>query len=383
MRLNITIILVMLFSELNAQQNIDYTPVDVAMMQIPDSLTYSTNRIANYINSKFSNSSDKSRAAFIWIAQNIGYDVENMYAINQHQSATEFVDQALATRKGICIHYANLFADIMDKLGIKTYVVSGYTKQRGFVEYIPHAWCAALIDSQWLLFDPTWGSGCVRRSKFRKEVNNSYYKASPEQLIKTHMPFDPLWQFLNYPVTSDEFYKGKISSNKSKPYFNYMDTLKRYEQESDIDRLISSNSRIERNGVKNSLTFDKLHNNKQEVENCRNKILFEKYNAAVNLYNEGINYLNKFIEYRNKKFTPIKSDREIKQMVTTPDSIFVLALSQLEKIKNTDSIIGTAIAQLNASIEAAISNLNEEKIFLDIYFKTEEENRAGLFYKYH
>lgn len=44
------------------------------------------------------------------------------------------------------------------------------------------------------------------------------------------MPFDYLWQFLNYPVTNQEFYEGKMSQNKSKRYFNYKDSLIAYKK---------------------------------------------------------------------------------------------------------------------------------------------------------
>lgn len=381
MKLLTTTILAILFTSLKAQQINDYILVDKITMQIPDSMTHSSYRIATYINSNFTLLSDKSRSVFLWVAKNIQYDVENMYAINNRQNPNEIVDEVLIKRKGICLHYANLFNDIMNKLGIKSYVILGYTKQRGFVDYIPHAWCASFIDSTWCLFDPTWGSGHIRHSKFINRINNEYFKVKPELLIKTHMPFDPLWQFLNYPVTSKEFYEDKFSANKNKPFFNYSDTLNRHEQESEINRLISSSWRIEKNGIKNSLIYDRLYYNRQLIENYINKITVEKYNAAVNSYNEGINHLNKFIEYRNKKFTPPKTDNDIKQMIIITETTLTSSRVQLKDIKNPDAYIAPFLIQLNKSIDDALSNLNEEKVFLDNYINTDNDFRKGLFYK--
>ena len=159
MRLIIIVILLGLFSAVIAQKQNIYQQTDKLALQIPDSLAQSTAGIAGYINSNFNNSTDKSRAAFIWIAKNIQYDVENMFALNFAQNTAEIVEKVLKTRKGICRHYAELFNDIARQTGIKTYVISGYTRQQGYVDYLPHAWCAGLIDSAWYLFDPTWGSG--------------------------------------------------------------------------------------------------------------------------------------------------------------------------------------------------------------------------------
>jgi transglutaminase/protease-like cytokinesis protein 3 len=57
------------------------------------------------------------------------------------------------------MHYVELFNRIANQVGIKADVISDYTRQKGFVDYIPHAWCAGLIDASWFLFDPAWGSG--------------------------------------------------------------------------------------------------------------------------------------------------------------------------------------------------------------------------------
>lgn len=382
MRILMILILLGIFPGLYAQKVSEIFPADKIALEIPDSMTNSTSGIVSYINSKFSNQKDKSRAIFIWIAKNIQYDIDNMFAINFYQSPKEIVDKVLSTRKGICMHYAELFNDLANQAGIKSFVISGYTKQNGFVDYIPHAWCAGLIDSTWFLFDPTWGSGYVQNARFIRQVNNYYYMTKPEQLIKTHMPFDPLWQFLNYPVTNQEFYESKFQINKTKPFFNYNDTLSDYENESDIEQLQSSFNRIQANGVKNSLIFDRLQHNKREIEYYNNKMLVERFNGAVNLYNEGIIQLNGFIEYRNRQFTPKKTDSEIKQMIDVAEISLNSSRNKLKEIKNPDSDISTSMLQLNRSIDEAMINLGEQKAFLDKYFSTGKVFRKSLFYKY-
>jgi len=380
MRSVLTIILIGLSLVLNAQKNKDYSKIDFVALLIPDSLTQSTKGIAGYINSNFSNESDKARAAFIWVTINIQYDVDNMFAINFYANKNEVIDKVLKTRKGICQHYAELYNNIINQVGIKSYVIYGYTKQNEMVNYIPHAWCAGLIDSTWFLFDPTWGSGYVHNSRFVRKINNFYFKTKPENLIKSHMPFDPLWQFLNYPVTNQEFYEGNFKVNKNKPFFNFIDTLSKFEQESNTERLISSSNRIERNGVKNSLIFDKLQENKLEIEYYKNKLVIETHNAAVSFYNDGINELNKFVQYRNKQFIPKKADNEIKNMLDTAEYSLNLSREKLNEIRNPDSNMTLSISQLNRSIEDAMKNLNDQKVFLDKYVKTNKKYRNELFY---
>jgi len=352
----------------------EYAIIDKKALQLPDSLTKSTDQIAAYITSNFVTDKDKSRAIFIWIASNIQYDIDNMFAINFQEKKEEKIAKPLRTKKGICENYASLFTDICIKSGIKSFVIEGYTKQNGLIDDIPHAWCAALIDSSWFLFDPTWGSGYVNDGKFFKKINDDYFMVSPTTLIKSHIPFDYLWQFLDYPVTNQEFYEGKIEQNTTKPFFNFNDTLQLYENLSYIEQLISSAFRVEKNGVINSLVFDRLQYLKLEIENDRqNKIVF-LYNSVVVDYNDGIYLLNEFINYRNKQFTPKKPNPEIQNMLDKVDNKLQEAKIKLGKISNPDTNTLNMIRQLTKSIDDTFNQLNEQQVWLNQYFS---KGKAG------
>lgn len=366
----------------SAQKTNSYASVDKFALQIPDSLTGSIADISSYFNSGLTKTSDKARAAYIWLVSNISYDIENMFAINFRQEPKEAVNKALKTRKGICIDYAELYCAILNQMDIKSYVVQGYTKQKGFVDYIPHAWCASLIDSSWMLSDPTWGSGYVQNSVFVRKVDNFFFHTNPEILIKTHIPFDPLWQLLYYPVTNQEFYEGKTALNPKKQYFNYVDSIKVHECKSDIEKLESTSRRIEQNGVKNSLVFEQLKYYKIEIENYYSTQLVNNYNLAVSHYNEGINRLNAFIMYRNNQFKPSKTDSEIADMINDAEQSLTLAKQINKELKSTDPSLSNSIIQLSQSIENAYLNLDEQKAFLNKYLKTSKIGRKSLFYKY-
>lgn len=358
-----------------------FSAIDKKALQLPDSLTKTTDLIASYITSNFSTNTDKSRAIFIWVASNIQYDIDNMFAINFYEKKEEKIAKPLRTRKGICENYASLFTDICIRSGIKSFVIEGYTKQNGFTDYIPHAWSASLIDSSWFLFDPTWGSGYVNGGKFFKKINNDYFKANPSTLIKSHIPFDYLWQFLNYPITNQEFYESKTQQNKTKPFFNFKDTIQLFEKQTNIDQLISSAYRVEKNGVKNSLVFDRLQHLKLEIENDRQTKTINLYNSAVVDYNDAINGLNEFINYRNKQFTPKKTDLEIQSIIDVADNKLKEAKNKLEEISSSDVNTANMIRQLTKSIEDASKQMKEQQDWLKLYFSKSKSGRRSMFYK--
>lgn len=363
------------------QNNNMFNKIDIIALKISDSLTFRTSDISMYMNQNFSNKLDRLRAIFIWISKNIDYDVENMFEIITYTNEDELIRKVLETRKGICSHYAELFSDIANKSGIKTYVISGYTKQNGQIDNASHAWCASLIDTMWVITDPTWGAGYVQNSKYFKKVNNSYFNVKPEIIIKSHMPFDPLWQFLYYPITNQEFYDGRIS-NISKVFFNYSDSLLKHESLSDIEKLTTSTQRIKANGIKNILIRDKIINNTDKINVYNENNSVDKYNYAVSQFNIGVDFLNKFISYRNNQFEPKKTDAEIKQMVDTVSVFFNLSLKTLNEIKNPNSNISSAISQLKNLYKEAEYNLNEQKIFVEKYINTSKIFRKTLFRKY-
>ena len=366
-----------------------YAKLDSKALRLPDSLTASTDKIARYINAQFNGSAEKTRAIFIWVANNIQYDVDNMFAINFYEEPGERIAKVLKTRKGICSNYAALFTDICEKTGVPSFVVEGYTKQKGFVDYIPHAWCAARVDSSWLLFDPTWGSGYINNGKFVRRINNDYFKARPELFIKDHMPFDYLWQFLYYPVTSQEFAQGKTEQNKSKPFFKYPDSIRSYEALSTNDQEIAAAVRVEGNGVSNSMIFDRLRHLKLDIENHRRQeevdrqnAVVHAYNAALADYNAGVQQFNDYINYYNKQFKPEMPDSSIQAMIDQSDHSLRSARAKTSSLQTTDIQIQSSTISLNKSIDDLTARVTEQQEWLKKYFAKGRMGRKSMFRKY-
>lgn len=187
----------------------------------------SVDTLSLLIGANFSRESERLRAIYGWICTNISYDVDRM-ANPPSFRGDSAVHVTLKSRKAICSGYADLFISICRALDIKAYYVSGYTKQNGVVADLEHAWVAVrLTNGQWKLFDPTWGAGEWVNGDLVKRVSFEYFMVEPTLFLKTHMPFDPMWQLLYQPIKTEEFYGEKLP--KDDDYlFNYNDTIRDY-----------------------------------------------------------------------------------------------------------------------------------------------------------
>jgi hypothetical protein len=317
----------------------------------------------------------------MWTASNLTYDIENMFAINFYEKREDKVLKAMKSKMGICEHYASIFSEIAAKSGIRNYIIEGYTKQNGVTDYMPHAWNAALINNQWYLFDATWGSGYVENDLFVKKINEFYFMMNPTTIIKSHMPFDMLWQFVNYPVTNKEFYANKVNQDSTKSYFNYVDTLAKYESQSELERLNGIASRIERNGIRNSMSYDRLAHVRQEIEAYSQNKTANSYNTASKEFNDAINLFNTFIDYRNKQFIPKKTDAEIQRMLDASILKMNSTKKHLAEIDNPNENVLVLISSLNKSIVDSEQRIKEQQDFLKAYFAKSDEGRKMMFYK--
>ncbi len=374
MRKIILLILLIGFSNLlKAQKSHKLIYVDRIMHKILDSSTYHTQDIADYINSAFFTQKEKARAIFFWVAENIDYDIENMYSDSNLNS-----DEILKNRKGICRDYTKLYFDIANKVGIKTYNITGYTRKKKQINYDVHSWSAVMIDSIWYLIDPTWGSGYLKDNCYIKEINNDFFMVRPDHFIKTHIPFDPLWQFSNYPITKKEFQKRKSKSKNTEVFFNVIDTLKAYDNQSKIERLLNTVYRIKSNGISSYLDYYNLNYLKIRIKNIYDKIAEEQYNTALKYFNDGIILSNKYIAYRNKYYLPYKSDLKIKQMLYNIEDAFILSRNQLKLIKNKSSSLKINIDYLNRFIAVELSDIEEIKENLGKYLVIAKEYRKSI-----
>jgi len=348
-------------------QNKSFEVVDQQMLAIPGSMEKSSDLIAQFINKEFNNETDKIRAIFIWTAQNISFDIKRLYKTNKNIGKKELIKTTLSQRKAVCEGYATLFNDLVTKAGIKSYIVSGYTKQNGKVDNYGHAWCVAKIDSEWFVFDPTWGAGHILNStQYIKAINNDYFKVDPKDMIASHMPIDPLWQLLDYPISNQEFYDGKTEIDSSKIFFNYKDSIAAYEKQNNLERFISSGRRIKEREIKNKIIEDHIEYLRIEIDYFHNRYNVDKFNLAIDNYNLGVSHYNEFIIYRSKGFKPKKTKEEIQNILNNAIQSLKLAKKQLN-INNPKKQLESSIREAKKQIEELLVKCNEQQKFLDTY----------------
>lgn len=358
-----------------------YHMVDSVMQAIPKSQTNYTKDVAAYINAHFTTESEKVRAAFIFTAATFEYDVPNMYAINFYETEQEKIDKIMKLRKGICANYAAVFHDICQKCGITSYVIGGYTRQNGQTGDLAHAWCAAVIDGEHFIFDPTWGSGYVNGKQFTRRINNEFFMCKPAAIIESHLPFDPMWQMLHYPVTAEEFAEGNTKIDKTKPFFSYPDSIAAHEKLSHLQQYEDEARRIEQNGVKTTITFNYLAMLRRNIEVAKQAELVSNYNEAVSGFNACIKNLNNFINYRNKQFTPTKPDAAIQAMIDTVETGMATVESKINSVKGKDARIDEMIGPFMENFADAGKTLAEHKEFVKKYLSKSKLTRKSMFYK--
>ena len=379
MKLKFIFFLVILSTICFAQTANPYAIIDVKMDKIPDSLSKSTSLVVKYINENFKEQEDKLRAAFYFTASKISYDIENRYAINFNETTENKINKTLKSKKGICINYAEIFNEISNKLKIESVVIEGYTKQNGKTDYVAHAWCGVKIVNDWYVFDPTWASGYVANGKFIKKINNTFYKTDAVKAIASHMPFDYLWQFMSYPITNQEFLEGRTQVNKQKPIFDYYNEIEKFKNQSYLEKLENSAYRIEKNGIKNGLIFDRLANKKVEIQNLNSTKTASDYNEIVANFNEAVMLFNNFIDYRNKQFKPMFNDAIIKDMAESPRDKLVNCKTQIDNLKNIDEANKINYSALKKSINETLNKANEQVTFVTNYLAKNKFGRKLSF----
>ncbi len=221
-----------------------------------------------------------------------------------------------------------------------------------------------------------------------KKINNSYFKAAPDKLIKSHMPFDYLWQLLEYPVTSGEFYEGKTQANASKPRFAFADSIAVFEKQTEMEYYESAVIRIERNGLRNGMQFDRLRQLKHAIEVTRQNKEVEEQNRKVEMintasskYNRAIYYINEFIDYRNKQFKPEKGDADIQAMLDAAAGKVKESNDLLAQIQQPPSNVATLMEDLKKGITDLSKVIGEQQEWLTKYFSKGKMGRKSMFTK--
>ncbi len=182
----------------------DYSAVDSFVTStLQDQKRYSEVEILiDTIKKNFSEESDRVRAIFIWVTDNIAYDCKKYHSRknpkpkkrrwgNKGTPEAQRIERAkecFKKKEGTCTDYSLLIKHLCNLAGIECEIVRGYAvnpdKRKG-----KHSWNKVKIADKWYYLDATWASGYVDRkiTTFTKKLNDFYFLPDPEEFKKTHL----------------------------------------------------------------------------------------------------------------------------------------------------------------------------------------------------
>ncbi len=192
-----------------------YDKIDTHARNTPEKFTKDVKVLTHYLIKPAKNDQEKVRSFYIWLAENIAYDVQAYRSFDAAKIGQTKPNDVLRRKKAVCQGYAELFQEMCRLVGIKSYVIPGYSKGFGYqpdnrtFTYADHAWNAVFLNGEWRLVDATWGSGGVNNQmKYVQQFNEKYFLTSPQVFVQDHMPLQPAWQLLDCPVSMKAFAKG-------------------------------------------------------------------------------------------------------------------------------------------------------------------------------
>jgi len=346
--------------------------LDYHAVYIPATETQTSATIAAYIQAHFKTDEEKLAAIYSWVATNIRYDTDSMLPINWSLEQQEKVAATLRRRKGVCENYAALFTDIANKAGFPSFVVSGFANLGGSLHNSGHSWSAVLFQQQWYLCDPTWDNGT------RGGLN--YFMVRPAEFIASHMPFDPLWQLLEYPITEQEFRRGANHQKKGAPV-NVNEQVKAFLQLDSLQQLEAAATRIKQAGIENDRLNNWVKYNQMKIAMIYGEQDMDLYNSAVADLNKASSVFNNFVKYRNAAFNPARSDAEIKALLDPVGVLLLSARQKIDKMGRTVENFQYDPDPIKDRINILSDRVREQKKFLERYLAVSVTERSKLFYK--
>lgn len=323
---------------------------------------------------------DTIRSVFEWVASEIEYDTRRVIlkgkTFTWSNSDKDYIREVITTRRGICFHYAKLFDALLKHLGYESHVISGYVVINGRVNNdMGHLWAAVRTGNEWLLYDPTWASGYAEQNRFIKKYDPRWFANKPADFVSTHIPFDPLWQFLNVPLTHTQIQKGDLTRNAAAT-FQFEDSICITQKLNELQRLKSELARIKSSGVTNGLLQDHVGLTETKIKYLQNVDWLDR---GFDQMQQAVNHYNNYIAGKNRRFkNPEWSDE---QLGAVPDSVKFKISSSLQtvaQIENPTPAITTNIENLKKKA-AEVSEWTEiESVFIDRYLRTRKPLRRFL-----
>lgn len=192
-----------------------FAKVDQHVRACPKSAARNVTSLAAYLAAGCQTPWEKTRAIFVWLAENIQYD-DHGYNTGSYIHKDYDAETVLDRKTAVCEGYSNLFLALADEMGLEAKKVSGYAK--GYSHYrgqkfqqTNHAWNLVRLDDKWHIFDATWGSGFGStyndRMVSKKQFDPYWFDVDPYAAIFDHLPEKAEYQLIDTPIDLKTFAK--------------------------------------------------------------------------------------------------------------------------------------------------------------------------------
>ncbi len=300
MRLTLCLMFFGIFLSATAVQSAGRKHIENKMQTIPNSQTRTVQQLSDYINNHFDADEQRLYAIYYWLATAIRYDVRSINRIPKEQAYEQIILNTLKQRKGVCEGYAGLMDTLSKLAGIPVFTVHGFTRQQGRIDPLPHAWIAAKVNDSWYLTDPTFASGSMQNGRYVHAYDDSWFMVAPPEMIETHMPYDPTWQFLEQVVSYRTFALGEKDKPLYSTPFMYEDTIALFQRSSPGTQLLAEQRRIQLNNFRHQVISTRLEYIKEalRVNHLNDRIVL--FNRATTLFNSAADNYNRYAQERNQ-----------------------------------------------------------------------------------
>ena len=233
-----------------------YRHIDRHVRKIPDSLTHNIMNLHNYLVAQANNDVERVRAFYLWIITNIEYkdkielmfDKNLLFYIGTNNCSTPVC--VLKRRIAVCEGFSRLFQYLCVQSEIECYSIGGYiTKNGALQDRATHSWNIAKIDGVWFGFDLSWGNAILHHTGVKSKANE-FFMVSPREMVRTHLPLIPMWQFLPNPIKLDLFNgdNEQIDTylSETPDFYNFEDSIAQYNKLSNAERRLKTAEEIKK-----------------------------------------------------------------------------------------------------------------------------------------
>jgi len=318
--------------------------------------------LSRHFLANFTNQDERLQAIYHWVISNIKYSTDSVYHINSYADENAKLHSSLRRKKGVCENFAVIFSALANACGSRSVVIPGYTRQGGYIDRAGHAWVATFKDNNWFLSDPTWDAG---------KLTPDYYLTDPASFIYSHMPFDPLWQLFEKPVSHKEFIKGGMNIQGNPGERSIVNQkIDQHLKLKELDQLNASEKRMNEEGALNDLIRNEIARTKMDIEVIHEDRDMELYNSAAEDLNKAKKIYNQFVQYRNNEFTPARPVDDISNMLNPVRSFLQTASNKIASLKKSNAKLTLDHSYLEQEIDRLNTKTMEQHAFITVYFQS-------------